>query len=137
MKVILDTNIYFSAFAFKGACLKVLDFCYGQKNVIPFLSNEIFSELEMKFFGEKIKKLKKEYNPIIAHNFLKKVKLKTTFINPTQKINLCRDPDDNKFLELAKEVKADFLITGDKDLLILEKFEMTRILKPSEFLSLF
>jgi predicted nucleic acid-binding protein len=38
------------------------------------------------------------------------------------------------FLEIAKEVKADYLITGDNDLLELGKFENTEILKPSEFL---
>jgi len=49
-------------------------------------------------------------------------------------VSKSRDPKDNKFLELAKTVRADYLITGDKDLLVLKDFEGCRILKPSEFL---
>ena len=39
------------------------------------------------------------------------------------KINACRDTKDNMFLELAKDGKANFLITGDKDLLVLKELE--------------
>lgn len=39
------------------------------------------------------------------------------------KINVCRDTKDNMFLELVKEGKANFLITGDKGLLVLKEFE--------------
>jgi putative PIN family toxin of toxin-antitoxin system len=49
----------------------------------------------------------------------------------------CRDKDDNNILQLAESVFADYIITGDKDLLILKHFKKTRILLPSEFLSLF
>lgn len=48
-------------------------------------------------------------------------------------VELCRDPDDNYLLALSKDGKADFLITGDDDLLVLKKFLRTRIISPSEF----
>ncbi|MDF2431447.1 MAG: uncharacterized protein JWP44_1078 [Mucilaginibacter sp.] len=52
-------------------------------------------------------------------------------------INLCRDPKDNKFLELAFEAGAACIITGDKDLLVLNPFEGIPILTAAEFLKVF
>ena len=49
-------------------------------------------------------------------------------------ITVCRDPKDDKLLELAVCGNADFLITGDKDLLILNPFRGVEIITPREFL---
>jgi putative PIN family toxin of toxin-antitoxin system len=49
-------------------------------------------------------------------------------------ITACRDPKDNKFLELAVEAGAACIITGDKDLLVLNPFEQIPILTVAEFL---
>jgi uncharacterized protein len=53
-------------------------------------------------------------------------------INDT--IAACRDPKDDKLLELAVGGNADFLITGDKDLLVLNPFRAVKIITPREFL---
>lgn len=47
--------------------------------------------------------------------------------------NICRDPKDNFLLELASKGKADFLVTGDKDLLDLQIYKRTRIITIKEF----
>jgi len=60
----------------------------------------------------------------------------TIKIIPRKKINVCRDKKDNQILALCLAGDADFLITGDKDLLSLKKFGDTKILKPKEFLKL-
>ena len=46
----------------------------------------------------------------------------------------CRDPKDNKFLELAVAGNADCIVTGDKDLLVLNSFRNIQIITPKEFL---
>ena len=46
---------------------------------------------------------------------------------------ICRDPKDDYLLALAQSGKADLLITGDNDLLVLKKYGKTRILKPVAF----
>ena len=51
-----------------------------------------------------------------------------------EEIKECRDPKDDKFLSLAVSGKADCIITGDKDLLILHPFREIPILTPAEFL---
>jgi putative PIN family toxin of toxin-antitoxin system len=48
----------------------------------------------------------------------------------------CRDPDDNKFLELALSGNADFIITGDDDLLNLHPWRGIAILSPADYLAL-
>lgn len=48
-------------------------------------------------------------------------------------ITVCRDPKDNFLLALAKDGKADYLITGDKDLLDLQKFGKTKIITIANF----
>ena len=51
-----------------------------------------------------------------------------------QRVELCRDPRDDKFLELALAGRADFLLTGDADLLTLHPFRGTAILTPAAYL---
>lgn len=62
--------------------------------------------------------------------------LKTAvLIEVSEKIDECRDPKDNKFLELAVSGQADCLISGDRDLLILNPFRGIDILTAQEFLA--
>jgi putative PIN family toxin of toxin-antitoxin system len=55
-------------------------------------------------------------------------------IEITESINICRDPKDNMLLELAVSGGADYLITGDSDLLVLNLFRGVEIMTPREFL---
>ena len=52
-------------------------------------------------------------------------------------INICRDNDDNYIIEAAVKVNADAIITGDKDLLVLKKYNNVSILSPREFYMFF
>jgi len=49
-------------------------------------------------------------------------------------VKICRDPKDDKFLDLAISGKADYIVSGDDDLLVLHPFHGTAILTPVEFL---
>ena len=52
-----------------------------------------------------------------------------------RKIKACRDPKDNKFLELAINGQAETIITGDKDLLILHPYQSIQIITPAQYLN--
>ncbi len=56
---------------------------------------------------------------------------------PEERIEICRDPKDNKFLELAVLSYATCIVTGDEDLLILHPFRDTAILNSRDFLTHF
>jgi len=58
-----------------------------------------------------------------------------TFVQPSAQIRICRDPKDDQFLEAAVAGAADFIVTGDADLLALDPFQGIRIVNPASFLS--
>jgi putative PIN family toxin of toxin-antitoxin system len=58
-------------------------------------------------------------------------------VSPSQKVNVCRDGKDNFLLEVALEGEADYLVTGDEDLLVLDPFHNTKIVKPKDFEGIF
>ena len=66
--------------------------------------------------------------------FLMEVARVVELVPITQRVELCRDPRDDKFLELALAGRADFLLTGDTDLLTLHPFRGTAILTPAAYL---
>ena len=61
---------------------------------------------------------------------------RATLLDPTVKIEKSRDRDDNFLLELAETAQAEFLITRDKDVLVLEQWKNTKIVMPEAFLPL-
>jgi len=81
-----------------------------------------------------------KFDQYISHEdrkqFLSSFILHATPVEPDQTITECRDSKDNKFLELAVCGKADFIISGDEDLLILNPFRNIHILTPSMFIDL-
>ena len=50
-------------------------------------------------------------------------------------VRVCRDPDDDELLEIAVVGRADCLVTGDQDLLVLDPFQRIPILTPAGFLA--
>src|SRR3989304_6032650 len=56
-------------------------------------------------------------------------------VSPTRRVKVCRDPDDNVVIETALAGEADYIVTGDDDLLVLKRYESVRIVTPRVFLS--
>ena len=55
-------------------------------------------------------------------------------VHPTRAVKVCRDPDDNALIEAALAGNAEYIVTGDEDLLVLKKSETVRIVTPRVFL---
>jgi putative PIN family toxin of toxin-antitoxin system len=68
--------------------------------------------------------------------FIAKFAQQSELVTIEETVIACRDPKDDKFLELAVNGKADYLITGDKDLLVLHPFRDIEIINPSDFLNI-
>jgi putative PIN family toxin of toxin-antitoxin system len=58
-------------------------------------------------------------------------------VSITEKIAVCRDEKDNKFLELAVSSNANIIVTGDLDLLVLNPFQAIEIVTPDIFIDRF
>jgi putative PIN family toxin of toxin-antitoxin system len=67
--------------------------------------------------------------------FLVALLRESELVEITEAVTDCRDAKDNKFLELAVSGKADFIVSGDQDLLVLNPFRGIPILTPRAFLS--
>ena len=138
MKVVIDANVVVSAI-FGGTPLKSIEIAFkGSVYTSPAVEEELRrlpEKLSFKLSPSKILLFKK-----YLHYFL----LNTICIHPTKKYELCRDPADNAYLDLAGEAEAEYLITGDKDLLSLSRPELktvglgvVRIVTPARFVRLF
>lgn len=96
------------------------------------VSEDTFSEL-LKKANQKIQ----EYNldPKLFVEIYTNLRRFANWVEPKKKVTICRDFKDNILLEVALTGKADFLVSGDKDLLVLKKFKKTKIIFPADFLA--
>jgi uncharacterized protein len=132
LRVIFDTNIIISALLFDGTKpAKALN--NGLHHCIILFSSSTLAELEDVLWRTKFDKyIANEERVQFLTNFI----LHATPVDPDETITECRDPKDNKFLELAVSGKADFIISGDEDLLMLNPFRKIQILTPGSFIEI-
>jgi len=70
----------------------------------------------------------------VRSEFIFRLRLESELVEILERVDLCRDEKDNKFLEVAINGRADYLITGDNDLLVLRPFQDIKIMTVNEFL---
>jgi putative PIN family toxin of toxin-antitoxin system len=131
-RVILDTNVLLSRL--------LLPDSKTARVVRRFLdrAQPIVSEDALRELAETLSRPK--FDPYVSppdrQRFFELFARVAEWVPVTTPIRRCRDPKDDKFLELAVDGKADWIITGDKDLLELSPFQSTSILNPSAALVL-
>lgn len=126
MKVVLDSNVIVAAFAARGLCGALFELCLDRHTII--LSDFILAEVR-RAFAQKLKMPQHSISKI--ESYLREICVLSSFDKITK--NICRDKDDNNVIALAVSANADFIITGDKDLLVLKKYQSVRIVSPREF----
>ncbi|MFY8186717.1 MAG: putative toxin-antitoxin system toxin component, PIN family [Flavobacterium sp.] len=128
IRVIFDTNVWIS-FLIGKRLTKIKQYIVN-KNITIVVTDQLLTELKIVTSREKLKK----YFPknSVTHLIELLVAIAEHIkIEPTHFIN--RDPKDNFLLDLIDFSKADYLVTGDKDLLELNPFKTARILTPTDF----
>jgi len=128
MRLILDTNLWIS-FLISSKYEKLDELLFNQKCKLLF-SQEL---LEVFVTVSKRPKLRKYISRDELEDLLETIDEVAEFVNVTSEISESRDPKDNFLLSLAVDGKADYLLTGDKDLLVLKEFGNTEIKTISEF----
>jgi len=130
LRVVLDTNVVVSAMLLPGSVpRRALDRGLDQGSIL--ISIPVLLEISELLTREKFDRYLTESERL---RFLVALLKETELVEITEQIDVCRDPKDNKFLELAICGKADFIITGDDDLLDLDPFRELRIISPRDFL---
>ena len=137
-KVVVGTSVIIAGLIGRGSSNRILRLILmGKLKII--LSKDIFREYVRAVHYPKLR-IPLSYTYIT----LDRLHRSAGQIHPTKRFDICRDPDDNKFLEVAYEDKADYLITLDRDLLDLrdrnKELELdghrVKILTPKELLEL-
>ena len=132
MIAVFDTNVLIAAIITEGVCSKLLTRAHTREFSLvlcPFIMTEIRRILSKKFrlspeeTASAIELIIEATGQVIKHG------IKVT--------NICRDSDDNHVLACAFAANAQYLVTGDNDLLELKNFQDIRILSPREFELLF
>ena len=130
MNVILDTNIWIS-FLF-GKRLQSVASVFENADVHVFVSKELIAEIFSVLARPKIRQ------HVSAESIEAMWNLMRDYCQATDGYatipSEVRDTKDAYLLSMAKAIPADFIVTGDKDLLVLDKFENTYILSYTEFL---
>jgi putative PIN family toxin of toxin-antitoxin system len=132
LRIILDTNIWISYLITKNHSL--LDELLINQQITILFSEELLNE-----FFEVINrpKLKKYFKQKDLEVILELIENYGELIDVKSKIEICRDYKDNFLLSLAVDGKANYLISGDADLLVLKKIKKTKIISIKEFYLMF
>ncbi len=129
IKVIIDTNLWISFLI--GKELANLRQLIVDRTIQVVLCEQIIEEINL---VTQRPKLQKYFPATKVQELLELLRIIGLWIEVTSEVSICRDAKDNYLLALAKDSQADFLITGDGDLLTLVNFEGTEILNYKEFL---
>jgi len=126
MRIVLDTNVLIAAFAAQGLCHAVLEVCIDQHEIV--LSENILKE-----FATNLARKIKAPSEVVgrAVQFLRD----HSSIHKVGKLlrRISRDASDDHVLSLANAADADYIVTGDQDLLVLRKFNKVAIVLPRDF----
>jgi len=127
-KVVIDTNIWISFLI--GKKLSSLKSLISNKSIQIIVSDELIGEIEN---VTNRPKLRKYFPQEKVNDFIKLLIIISTHYTIKVIEPICRDSKDDFLLALAKEAKADFLVTGDNDLLSIEKYGKTQIVEANQF----
>ncbi|MDX6445769.1 MAG: uncharacterized protein QOH71_2843 [Blastocatellia bacterium] len=131
MRIVLDTNVVVSALLLSDSVPRqAFDKAIDDGEVV--ISTPVLIDLAEVLARDKLNKYLTEQERM---RFLVALLKASELVGITEQIHNCRDPSDNKFLELAVCGNADVIVSGDDDLLVLNPFRGIAILTPRDFLS--
>lgn len=126
MKIVLDANVVIAAFASRGLCESIFELCLSEHEII--LCAELLDEITRNL------RLKIKLPDVVVDRIGDLLREDGTMLDPVPRPDdACRDRDDVKVLGLAVASNADFVVTGDQDLLVLEECRGITIVSPRAF----
>jgi putative PIN family toxin of toxin-antitoxin system len=129
MRVVLDTNVLVSAALKRQSTPGIVAHTIEQSGgLLKSLVTEqqLFEVLARPYFATLIDD--------DTRAWLRKLMAAAELVDITERIVVCRDPTDDKFLELAVNGRADLIVSGDADLLVLNPFRDIPVISPAAFI---
>jgi len=128
-KVVIDTNLWISFLITKD--FKKLDKKIKSRAIRIIFSLELIEEFLTVVNRPKFKKY---FDKSDVEKLMDLFDVYGEIFEVSSRVDLCRDQKDNFLLALSKDSQADYLLTGDKDLLELKAIEKTRIVMINDYL---
>ena len=126
MNVVVDTNVLVSGIFWNGSPRKFLSLIFRQE-IKSFAIIDIMAE-----YCRIVDKVASK-RPDIAARWKSQIAKVMTIIEKNTTVDVCRDPKDNMFLECAIAANAYYLVSGDSDLLVLDKIKGIPIITVNQF----
>lgn len=130
MRVVFNTNIYVSAFAIPGSHAAEAYLAAIRGRFDLFLSVPILTETA------RVLQNQFDWSEDNARALVQAISHVATVVTNGSRLHVVRDKPDNRILECAVKAQADFIVTGDRQLLALRKYEGVKILRLAAFLTL-
>lgn len=133
MRVVLDTNVIISATLIRGGNEDQILRAWRRGRFDLVLSPPILEELSRALFYEKLQRFRwMSEEEVVA--LLQALAQASELVSGRMAVKASRDPEDDKFLAAAIEGDAEYVVTGDRDLLVLGRYREVRIVAPAVFL---
>lgn len=131
MKAVFDTNIFISAFVIPGS--------QGERAFLLARRKRFDLYTSVAILTETANKLREKFNQSEEDikEALKMISRAAQVLKPTIKLNVLEDVPDNRILECAVEANADVIVTGDRHILKLKKFQGIPVVRLVDFLRMF
>ena len=127
MKIVIDTNVVASAVFFGGRPRELLEkLLLGE--LTAFVSPEIVEE-----YHATLRRLQEKYPQKTVNVPLTQIVTACRLIEPKTAVHVCRDPDDDKFIACAIDSKSLYIVSGDRDLLTVGKYQDVEIVTVADF----
>ena len=130
LRPVLDTNVLLPTLLFHAGSLTWLRHAWQSGTIRPLASRETTTELVRVLHYPKLRLTRSEREDVLGDHL---PWCETVRVTIPAELPDCRDPFDRPFLELALAARADALLTGDKDLLVLAEVFPVPILTPVAF----
>ena len=130
MRIVIDTNVVASAIFFGGRPAELLRMVVA-KTLTAVATDEIVDE-----YQETVNHLMTKYSNRVKSLSLVPIVSAMELIASSNNIQICRDPDDDKFISCAVDGKCYYIVSGDNDLLTLKNYEGVQIVTVAEFMSI-
>ena len=127
MRILFDTNVLIASLIASGVCHELLERSFVNHTIVAsdFILDELKEKLVNKF----------KYSTDTADQAVALFRSRMELVSPDAlSVPVSRDPDDDNILAAALTGNCDYIVTGDKDLLVLNPFCDIRIVSPRVFI---
>ena len=131
MKIVIDSNVFVSSFFWGGHPRKIYERIINGFDEL-YITDEIIMEIKSVMSSSKF-----NLNSIEIEDYIKIIeKYSKKIVSKNVPKSISRDKNDDKILQCGLDGNVDYIVTGDKDLLVLKECETIKIIKPRDYLEI-